>query len=76
MPGINGIEILKLLKKDSVLKDIPVIIYSTSDGMGFKKMALDLGAVNYFTKPNTYRGMNKIFETVFAKRDNSLTVKI
>jgi len=76
MPGINGIEVLKLLKKNQVLKDIPVIIYSTSDGRGFKKMALDLGAVNYFTKPNTYRGMYKIFETVFAKLDNSSTVKI
>ena len=76
MPRINGIEILKLFKKDALLKDIPVIIYSTSDGRGFKKMALDLGAVNYFTKPNTFRGMYKIFETVFEKLDNSLMVKI
>src|SRR4030095_2209556 len=71
MPKINGIEVLKLIKKDAVLKDIPVIIYSTSDGRGFKKMALDLGAVNYFTKPNTFRGMYKIFEAVFEKLDNS-----
>jgi CheY-like chemotaxis protein len=65
MPRINGIEVLKLLRKDVVLKDIPVIIYSTSDGRGFKKMSLDFGAVNYFTKPHTFRGMYKIFETVF-----------
>jgi CheY-like chemotaxis protein len=76
MPKINGIEVLKLIKKDEVLKNIPVIIYSTSDGRGFKKMALDLGAVNYFTKPTTFRAMYKIFETVFEKLDNSLMVKI
>jgi CheY-like chemotaxis protein len=76
MPGINGIEVLKLLKKNPVLIDIPVNIYSTSDGRGLKKIALELGAVNYFTKPNTYRGMYKIFETVFAKLNNSLMVKI
>jgi CheY-like chemotaxis protein len=67
MPGMNGIEVLKFLKKDEVLKHIPVIIYSTSDGRGYKKMALDLGAVNYFTKPNTFQGMHKLFETVFEK---------
>jgi CheY-like chemotaxis protein len=67
MPRINGIEILTLLKKDDALKDIPVIIYSTSDGRGFKKMSLNLGAANYFTKPNTFRGMYKLFETVFRE---------
>jgi DNA-binding response OmpR family regulator len=69
MPGKNGLDILRLLKKDDTLKDIPVIIYSTSDGRGFKKMSLDLGAENYFTKPTTYRGMQKLFETVL--RDSS-----
>jgi len=67
MPRVNGIEVLRLLKKNDVLKDIHVIMYSTSDGRGFKKMSLDLGAENYFTKPTTYRGMNKLFETVFQE---------
>jgi CheY-like chemotaxis protein len=67
MPVMNGIDLLKLLKKDETLKDIPVIIYSTSDGRGYKKMALDLGAISYFTKPTTIQGMHKIFETVFGE---------
>jgi len=67
MPVMNGIDLLKLIKKDETLKDIPVIIYSTSDGRGYKKMALDLGAASYFTKPTTIQGMHKIFETVFGK---------
>src|SRR3954471_7056424 len=67
MPVMNGIDLLRLIKKDESLKDIPVIIYSTSDGRGYKKMALDLGAEIYFTKPTTIQGMYKIFETVFEK---------
>jgi len=67
MPVMNGIDLLKLMKKDEALKHIPVIIYSTSDGRGYKKMALDLGAISYFTKPTTVQGMYKIFETVFGE---------
>ena len=67
MPVMNGIDLLRLIKKDETLKDIPVIIYSTSDGRGYKKMALDLGATSYFTKPTTIQGMHKIFETVFGE---------
>ncbi|HEY6978716.1 MAG TPA: response regulator [Chitinophagaceae bacterium] len=67
MPVMNGIDLLRLIKKDEALKDIPVIIYSTSDGRGYKKMALDLGAASYFTKPTTIQGMHKIFETVFEE---------
>ena len=67
MPVMNGIDLLRLIKRDESLKDIPVIIYSTSDGRGYKKMALDLGAASYFTKPTTIQGMHKIFETVFGE---------
>ena len=66
MPEINGIDALKLIKKEPALKHIPVIIYSTSDGRAYKKMALNLGAVHYFTKPNTIEGMRKLFENVFT----------
>jgi CheY-like chemotaxis protein len=67
MPEMNGIYTLKLIKKDSTLKHIPVIIYTASDGRSFKRIALDLGAVNYFTKPNTIKGMRKLFENVLGQ---------
>src|SRR6266700_6340108 len=57
MPEMNCIDVLKLIKKEQALKHIPIIIYSTSDGRPFKRIALNLGAVNYFTKPNTIEGM-------------------
>jgi CheY-like chemotaxis protein len=65
MPVMNGIDALKLIKQDENLKNIPVIIYSTSDGRAYKKMALNLGASTYFTKPTSITGLYKMFEQVF-----------
>jgi len=65
MPVMNGIDALKLIKKDESLKNIPVIIYSTSDGRAYKKMALDLGASSYFTKPTSIMGLHKMFSQIF-----------
>jgi CheY-like chemotaxis protein len=65
MPVMNGIDALRFIKKDEHLKNIPVIIYSTSDGRAYKKMALNLGAASYFTKPTSINGLHKIFEQVF-----------
>jgi CheY-like chemotaxis protein len=68
MPVMNGIDALKLIKQNKFLKDIPVIIYSTSDGRGYKKMALDLGAINYFTKPTSINGLQKMFAQVLPSK--------
>ena len=51
MPGVNGFEVCKLLKKDPTVKDIPVIFITA---MGMPKDVLEgfeAGAVDYITKP-------------------------
>ena len=51
MPIKNGFEVLKEIKEDSNLMDIPVIICTgISDKQGIDK-ALSLGAYDYFSKP-------------------------
>jgi putative two-component system response regulator len=51
MPEINGYEVLRQLKNDEECKDIPVIyVTARSDELDEKK-GLDLGAVDYITKP-------------------------
>jgi CheY-like chemotaxis protein len=52
MPELNGAEILKILSKDQRLKQIPKIIWSTSDAPVFKAMCLELGACDYLVKPS------------------------
>ena len=57
MPKVNGQETLVLLKNNKDIKDIPVVMYSTSISTVLKKNFLDLGAYGSFIKPHSYRGI-------------------
>ncbi len=62
LPKISGLEVLAILKEDSVLKQIPVIVLSNlSDGLSIKK-ALSLGAVDYLVK--TQHPVNEVIEKI------------
>jgi CheY-like chemotaxis protein len=68
MPSVSGLECLKILKETPLFKDIPVYIYSSSVVTeGERSKALELGAVNWFSKPYEAEGYNKIFREVFGK---------
>lgn len=51
MPDMSGFDVCRALKADSALRMIPVIFLSGSAGLADKVMGLDLGAVDYVTKP-------------------------
>jgi len=51
MPGMDGYEICKLLKKDEKTKDIPIIFITSKDEEGDETRGLELGAVDYIAKP-------------------------
>jgi putative two-component system response regulator len=51
MPGMNGYEVCDVLKKDSTLKDIPVIFISALSEPLDKVKAFNMGGVDYITKP-------------------------
>jgi phosphoserine phosphatase RsbU/P len=51
MPGIDGFETCRLLKSDPVTQDSAVIFMSALDETDSKVRGLDLGAVDYITKP-------------------------
>lgn len=65
MPGMNGLQVLEKLKDQEKLKEIPVFMYSTSDGYRSRKPALRLGALRYFQKPADIEGLQTIFKKVF-----------
>lgn len=51
LPGMDGIEILKSLRSNSAIADIPVIM-ATARGTEYDKvLGLDLGADDYLAKP-------------------------
>src|SRR5664279_526456 len=51
MPGIDGIETCLRLKSLESTKDIPVIFMSALTETGHKVKGLEVGAVDYITKP-------------------------
>ncbi len=51
MPDMDGYEVLKRLKNDDLTRDIPVIFITAMDAAGDEERGLDLGAVDYITKP-------------------------
>ena len=51
MEGINGIELCKLIKADTILKDTPVIMVSALDDIGSKRDSFNAGAIEFITKP-------------------------
>lgn len=59
MPEMNGWECLSELKNDQHLKAIPVVMYSTSSNVYDKTKATKLGAVFFYTKPDTFQDLKK-----------------
>jgi CheY-like chemotaxis protein len=53
MPILNGTQTLLHLKQVSRYKNIPVIIFSTSENETEKRKCLSLGAIDYMVKPLT-----------------------
>lgn len=51
LPEASGFEVCQRLKADSVTADIPVIFLSGAAHTGDKVKGLDLGAIDYVTKP-------------------------
>jgi len=51
MPGMNGLEVLKELKKDSRFSAIPVMMVTTESERIRVVQAIQLGAANYLSKP-------------------------
>ncbi|MDA8243219.1 MAG: response regulator [Elusimicrobia bacterium] len=53
MPGMGGLELLKRLKADPVLRKIPVVILTTSATQDDVNRCYESGAASYITKPST-----------------------
>ncbi len=51
LPDISGLELLRHLKNDEAVADIPVIVVSADATPGRMQEALTLGAAHYITKP-------------------------
>jgi|SRR5688572_5744917 len=67
MPRLNGIQLLRELKKDNQLKVIPIVIYTASQQQQDLDETKELGAAHLFAKPNSFKELCQIIADVFAK---------
>jgi CheY-like chemotaxis protein len=51
LPDISGLELLRHMKQDDDIADIPVIVVSADATTARMQEALTLGAAQYLTKP-------------------------
>jgi len=51
MPGVNGLEVLRFLRRDPPTADVPVIVVTANDSIEMRRAAHDAGATFYLVKP-------------------------
>jgi CheY-like chemotaxis protein len=64
MPKMNGVELLKIIKADDVLKKIPVVVLTTSRDAEDKFETFELGAAGYIVKPADYKKFVEAVRTI------------
>ncbi|OEK08147.1 transcriptional regulator [Flavivirga aquatica] len=66
MPKINGIEFLKILKNDDVLKYLPTIVLTTSSNQNDLLECYKIGIAGYVLKPLKYEDYVSKLEKLLA----------
>jgi CheY-like chemotaxis protein len=64
MPKTNGMVCLKEIKKMSRVASVPVYMYSTGINAEEGKKALQIGAVDYITKPNNISTLSGLLRKI------------
>ncbi|MCL4237748.1 MAG: response regulator [Anaerolineae bacterium] len=64
MPGLNGLEVLRFLRRDPTTATVPVVIVSASDGPETISAALKAGANDYIVKPPTIEAIEQALARV------------
>jgi CheY-like chemotaxis protein len=64
MPRVDGVEVLNRIKADPVLKNLPVIMLTTTDDPREIKRCYELGCNWYVTKPVDFRQFMKTLNSL------------
>lgn len=67
MPRVNGLELLSQIRKNSVTKDIPVVILTTSKNIQDRERVMKMGASEFITKPFSFDLMCEITKGLIEK---------
>lgn len=64
MPRMDGREALKAIKSNAELRDIPVVVFTTSKAEEDIIRSYELGVNSFITKPVTFDGLTKVMTTL------------
>ena len=64
MPATNGFDVLKRVKTDPRLKELIVIVLTTSGEVEDIRRAYELGANAYMVKPMDFKAVEHLFESI------------
>ncbi len=64
MPGKDGRDVLREIKKNDELRLIPVVVVTTSSAPGDREMSYKLGANCFITKPDSYRELMVLTDAI------------
>jgi CheY-like chemotaxis protein len=64
LPKVDGLQVLKTIKTDPELKNIPVVVLSTSASEADIAMAYNNNANSYLVKPVDFTQFSELLETI------------
>jgi CheY-like chemotaxis protein len=75
MPRKNGFECLSEIKSNSLLKDLPVIVFSTSSDRDIVNTLYTAGAHFYISKPNEFDKLKRVINSAISAIRQAGSVK-
>lgn len=71
MPRLNGLNTLSRIKADTALRNLPVVMVTTSANQREREESLALGAISYLTKPLGEADLQTLFAMLDAQQVTS-----
>jgi len=66
MPGVNGLELCRIIRRSPHLRDLPIIMLTARDSMYDKIEGRLAGATEYLTKPFDSENLKEVVRKIIA----------
>lgn len=69
MPDVSGLEVLRFMRREPSLQNIPVVLVSAKSMPSDIKMGMDAGASRYLTKPVSFLDLKNAVDELVPAHD-------
>ncbi len=71
MPGVNGLEVLRFLRRDPATSKVPVIVVTAEESPTVRQSALESGANEFLVKPPMLEDIEAAITRIMEKNDHA-----